>query len=286
MGYLGYLSKSYLRNRQMLFWGPTWWAFWIALGAYVYPRGFQLPPSAPVGEFARSYTAVWLSEGVAYLPTVAGVGVVATILYSTAAYPYLIRFGRATPRKITLSLFLSALAAALVLDATLIATGVLVMAGGLRHSGFDVGLPDVLPASLVNAVEFAGISVLASVFVTALSTALAAAAGAAPKYSRAISFTPMLLFFFFAFSALYGALPEWLLVSSPFSALVYLGVYAYTGTVPNVALAKPPPLSNNSVPLGLCLASVILWTLALLAAAALAVGRMAYKPPAEEREGA
>jgi hypothetical protein len=282
MGYLGYLSKSYLRNMLILFWGPAWWAFWMAMGAYVFPRGFQIPPPAVV-EFARTYTGGWLSQGVAYLSTIVGIGVAATILYSTAAYPYLIRFGRATPRRITLSLFLSALAATLVLDAALVTAGVLMMANGLRHSGFDVDLPDVLPTSAVNAVMFAGVSVLASVFTTALSIALAAAAGAAPRYSRAISFTPTLLFYFFTFSALYGTLPEWLLVSSPFSALVYLGVYAYTGTVPNVVLTKPP---NNSVPLGICLASVILWTLALLTAAAYVVGRMAYKPPAEEREGA
>ncbi|MGC9170131.1 MAG: hypothetical protein ACP5HD_05245 [Thermoproteus sp.] len=286
MGYLGYLSKSYLRNMLILFWGPAWWAFWAALGAYVYPRGFQLPPSAPVGEVMRSYTAVWLSEGVVYLPSMVGVGVVMTILYSTAAYPYLIRFGRATPSKIALSLFLSALAATLVLDAVLIVAGVLMMASGLKYNGFDVGLPDVSPASAANAAEFAGVFVLASVFVIALSTALATAAGAAPKYSRGISFAPMLLFFLFAFAALYGALPKWLLAASPFSALIYLGVYAYTGTVPNVTLTAPPPLSNDPVPLGLCLASVILWTFALLAVSAFVVGRMAYKPLAEEREGA
>jgi hypothetical protein len=284
MGFAKFLVKSALRNRSMWFWGVFFILFWIALGAYIYPKGAVNIIQYGAADVARLYTADWLTWAAIYMPTGVMVGYLYMLVYSTGAVPYLIRFGRLRPLKYLLSYYVAMTASSLMFTAVVAAIAIPMMWHGLNYNGLHVPIDSVLPASAAGALGFVGSAALGAVFTTSFMFLVFLLALRMPKHTTRIAFIPMVIYFASYYSYLYGVVPRDAIALVPFVSLVGLGVGTYAGygdaptqLMPDISYGRfvAPP----TVPAWQVAAGALAWIAALAALSVAIIGRIRYESP-------
>lgn len=281
MGLARYLVVRTLKNRWVLLWGGLWPLFWVAMGAFIFTKGFAKSPYA--AQYARSYVAGWLDGVVITVVAAVSISLLYSMIYSTAAVPYLLRFGRLRPLKYVASYYGAMFTTSLILVAAVGAANWLLMWRGLNDSGISVSLADVAPKDALALLHTAGAVAVFTAFAAALLFLLSLLALKAVKAASWLPFTPLLFNMLFYFSYLYVEQSPLSLAANPFTAAQALIITAYAGLErPYAAIASSNALD---VPVWALAVSISGWAAALSLAAALLVSKVRYAPPDLLREG-
>ncbi|WP_143701303.1 hypothetical protein [Vulcanisaeta thermophila] len=280
MGLTKYLIVRSLRNRNTLLWGYAFSIFWITVGAFIFTKNFSSIPPQYLSDVTRLYTADWLTFAIPYMGSVVAVGFLQTLVYQTAAVAYLRRFGMLSPWKYLLSYYTAMTALIIIVSFTVAPLNIVLQYLGFNYNGMHVGLDVVAPKTWLGFAELLGVSILSALFMVSLVLLLyVIVLNTDVSNATFVDFIPMFLTYVFYFLYLYMELPHWLIVLSPFTAIMGLITATYINT------GVPVTLMSETITLNpiYALSSLTAWIVALSLLSVILILRIKYVPPEKLR---
>ncbi len=250
---LKYFVKSLITNKNLWGWGIAFMVFWLALGAFVfYQKGSGFVEAK---YFASSFYGVVALFSMGTLGTTIGF----SIYYANSSLPYLFRFSKLKPHEYLFNFVVSSSIVSLFMAISLMLFNIAffsISSGYILRPSFPIY---IILISIASGLIMFEISLILLVFVNNF---------VGLKSISFVSFIPNYLAYAFGFSMLYIKLPSELIYFSPFSEIVDLFIYSYSGKSPYLVISNPDSSTVNVTFLAVML---LAWILVLFILSSIAI---------------
>ncbi len=240
-----YYARAIITNRNLLFWGVLFMLFWLIMGAFAF--GFK--PETKI--FNLEYTSTWFALIALYSISTIGTTVAFSLYYGNSAIGYAFKYTHLTRWNLTLSIILAVSLGGILLGSFMLSLSVIFFS---LKAGYII-LPALPYYSII--VEIAGGIIM---FLISGCLLLLVNNHFSLKNISFISFVPTILSYIFGFNMLSSGIPPLLAISNPFSELIGLFYYSYSGTYPSSVLSTGSGPHLNPIYLGV---GLILWIVIL-----------------------
>lgn len=216
-----YYIKSLLTSRVVIAFGLGWTVFWMFMGAFFFPT--NLLANATTLSGVLQYTSINFALNSLLALGALSIRITFAIFFATGAMVYVHKFGNLDRTK-----YLSYSIAGSILVGILFALVMTAASYGIYSYKFEM---NILP---VNIIAMLAVTALSSVFLYLLSLLidLGLINYLGMKNVNFVMFIPLTLSFIFGYAPIYGqfgTLQSPLLYGSPFTEIISLQYYSYSG---------------------------------------------------------
>lgn len=261
-----YYVKAIIKNRNLIFWGVLFMAFWLVMGAFL----FDFHPS--VYEYNIDYTSTWFSIIALYSISTIGTTIAYSLYYSNSSLNFAFRF-----TSLTRTNFFLSISSGVGIVSIFLGTIMLLISSFVFSIRSHIIILPVLPYySLI-------ISVAGGIIMLCISGSLTVIINNyfSLKNINFLSLLTTILSYIFGFSQISISLPVWLVYSNPFSEIIDLYYYSFSGSLPHLVLSNPSSSTLNIYYIVFCL---LIWILSLSAVFAYTVPKIRPVSKEEARQ--
>ena len=258
--------KSIVQNKNLLFWGIAFMSFWLIMGAFL----FGYKPS--VYAYDLDYTSTWFSVIALFSISTIGTTVAYSLYYSNSSLNFAFKF-----TKLSLRHFLIAIISGIIVASVILGSIILIISTFLFSIKSDRIISPLLPYYSILVSAGGGIIMfgISGTLTVAINNYFSL------KNINFLSLFTTILSYIFGFSQLSVSLPLWLVYGNPFSEIVDLSYYSFSGSGPHLVLSNP---SSPVLGIYYLSAGLILWILFLSVIFVFMISKIKPAPMEEARQ--
>ncbi|MGP6206821.1 hypothetical protein ACNF42_02130 [Cuniculiplasma sp. SKW3] len=241
-------------------------AFWLIMGAFL----FGYKPTSHL--YDLDYTSTWFSIIALYSISTIGTTVAYSLYYSNASLNFAFKF-----TKLSLKHFLISILSGIIIASVILGGIILTLSTTLFTARSGRIISPVFPYYALI------ISALGGIIMFGISGSLTVVVNNyfSLKNINLLSLLTTILSYIFGFSQISAPLPKWLVYGNPFSEIIDLSYYSFSGSSPHLILSNP---SSPILDVYYLSAGLIVWSLSLAGVFIFLIPKIRPAPMEEARQ--